>query len=121
MAWTGFRKPLEYGDLWQLNWHDLSRNLVPTFDYYWPLDLNRGLNKKHDDLNKSKQHEGNGYQNGKHDSVMHSYQSVKGQELKKEAGVFTTIVKSFGWQYFYGFVLRTTTDLMMFVAPLILK
>lgn len=125
LAWIGFRKPLEYSDLWQLNWHDLSKNIVPIFDKYWPSNLNRGFIKRDAELNKSKQNGSKDYHNGKShsafsDPVMHSYQAVK-EASKKQPGVFLTVVKCFGWKYIFGFVLRTSTDLMMFVSPLILK
>ncbi|ODM88268.1 Multidrug resistance-associated protein 1 [Orchesella cincta] len=119
LAWTGFRKPLEYSDLYELNWVDRSQNVVPFFDQHWPNDLNRGLNKKQDSPHKEN---GNGYQ--KHSSMEPklSYGSNKSiSKPEKEPGVFRTIVKAFGWSYFIGFMMRTTTDLMMFVSPQILS
>lgn len=120
---------MELTDLWQMNWSDLSRNLVPVFDRHWAGDLNRGLNIN--ELKSSKQSRSNsGYQTNGHGSNGHnngyspvktSIQSNQPPTKKKEPGVFITIVKCFGFNYFIGFMLRTTTDLMMFVSPLILN
>lgn len=45
LAWKGFRKPLEYVDLWDLNVIDRSKYIVNRFDTYYPHNLNKAFLK----------------------------------------------------------------------------
>lgn len=39
LAWTGYRRPLETSDLWNMNYEDSSREVVPIFDKHWERSL----------------------------------------------------------------------------------
>lgn len=39
LAWTGYRRPLETKDLWNMNYEDSSREVVPVFDKHWERSL----------------------------------------------------------------------------------
>lgn len=41
LAWKGFKKPLETGDLWSMNPEDMAHEIVPRFDKYWNAKLNK--------------------------------------------------------------------------------
>ena len=41
LAWKGYKKPLEYPDLADLNPRDTSRSVVPRFDYHWEKSLGK--------------------------------------------------------------------------------
>lgn len=41
MAWQGYRKPLDFNDLWELNDEDKSTTIVPKFNKYWEQELNK--------------------------------------------------------------------------------
>lgn len=38
---TGFKRPLEQKDLWDMNPEDSSRELVPKFEKYWHKTLQK--------------------------------------------------------------------------------
>ncbi|ODM88995.1 Multidrug resistance-associated protein 1, partial [Orchesella cincta] len=98
LAWVGFRKPLEYSDLWHLNWSETSQHNVPLFDQNWPKDLNRGLT-----------------------STSTTTEQKKSSEDTKEAGVLIALSKTFGWTYLVALLIRTVTNLLLFVSPQILN
>lgn len=81
--------------------------------------MNRGLHRSGGAAQEKEQ--SNGYQtNGK--SMEPVKVGIEGnKKAKREPGVFGTVAKAYGWSYIYGFLLRTVTDLMMFISPLILK
>lgn len=35
MVWKGFKKPLEYSDLWDLNPQNMTKEVRPVFEKYW--------------------------------------------------------------------------------------
>lgn len=35
MVWKGFRKPLEYSDLWDLNPQNMTKEVRPVFEKHW--------------------------------------------------------------------------------------
>jgi hypothetical protein len=37
MAWKGYRNPLSFADLWDLNEEDKSDQQIPIFLQYWDL------------------------------------------------------------------------------------
>jgi len=39
LAWTGYNRPLETKDLWNMNYDDSSREVVPVFDKHWERSL----------------------------------------------------------------------------------
>lgn len=45
MAWQGYRKPLEAEDMWDLNPEDSSNQMIPRFDKYWKLNVEKNANK----------------------------------------------------------------------------
>ncbi|ODM94817.1 Multidrug resistance-associated protein 1 [Orchesella cincta] len=93
LTWTGFRKPLEYSDLYHLNWSETCQHNSAIFDSNWPNDLNP-------------------------DST--SNQEEK-KHLKKEGGVFLALSKTFGWTYILAFLIRTVTNILFFASPQILN
>ncbi|ODM94820.1 Multidrug resistance-associated protein 1, partial [Orchesella cincta] len=94
LTWAGFRKPLEYSDVWYLNWSETTQHNSALFDGHWPNDLNPGLTSNKKDIKPSK----------------------KG----KDGGVFLTLAKSFGWTYMFAFLIRTVTNVLFFASPQIL-
>lgn len=58
MAWKGYRKPLEAEDLWDINPEDTSKQMVPRFDKYWKLNVEKNARKnapKEEEKNKKGQ------------------------------------------------------------------
>lgn len=41
LAWKGYRNPLEYKDLWDLNTEDKSSSLVPVFEKQWQKSVEK--------------------------------------------------------------------------------
>lgn len=35
MVWKGFKKPLEYSDLWDLNPQNMTKEVRPVFEKHW--------------------------------------------------------------------------------------
>jgi len=49
LGWKGYRNPLEYSDLWDLNEEDKSEALVPQYQEYWDEAVEKS---KRDSSNK---------------------------------------------------------------------
>ncbi len=102
---------MEYRDLWQLDSTITSHYIVPTFDRYWPKNLNAGrkvtsaIDGSKGDKNKTSQVD----------------DTNRNTPTGNKPGVFLTSVKAFGLQYLGGFCIRIIPDLTVFVSPLILK
>ncbi|CAL8146547.1 unnamed protein product [Orchesella dallaii] len=104
LVWKGFKKPLEYSDLWYLNWSETSQHNVALFDRNWPKNLNPGLTIDQ--------------KQGKHSKTT----SVKSSPYEaKEAGVLLALTKTFGWVWIIAYVIRTVTNILLFVSPQILN
>lgn len=43
LAAKGYKKPLEYTDLWGLNPRDTSRQVIPRFDKHWEKSLSKRI------------------------------------------------------------------------------
>jgi ATP-binding cassette subfamily C (CFTR/MRP) protein 1 len=50
LGWKGFRNPLEYSDLWDLNDEDKSEILVPPFEKSWIESLEKRKSKNSNEL-----------------------------------------------------------------------
>ncbi|XP_066145734.1 multidrug resistance-associated protein 1 isoform X1 [Euwallacea fornicatus] len=105
MTWTGFRKPLETQDLWDLNPADSAAEVVPIFEKHWK-----------ETLLKSKK------------IAPHARAQFKGDtgqidflpEKKTEASVLPALVRSFGLMFLFGASLKFIQDILMFISPQIL-
>ncbi|CAG7725610.1 unnamed protein product, partial [Allacma fusca] len=112
LAWLGYKKPLEFSDLWDLNPDDKSATLVKNFQSYWKPDLDKALkwnaaNREAIKPTISKN------ENGK-DEVK------KTKSVRKTASILPGLTKSY-WGYFlFGSLLKLVQDLLQFVSPQLL-
>nr|CAH7765033.1 unnamed protein product [Callosobruchus chinensis] len=108
LAWTGYRKPLEMKDLWDMNPEDSSKEVVPVFEKHWQDTLAKcGRISPHTQVNAKYKHNA---------TQVDFVQSPK----KKEASVLPALFKSFGPMYLFGAFLKLLQDLLTFVSPQIL-
>jgi ATP-binding cassette subfamily C (CFTR/MRP) protein 1 len=50
LGWKGFRNPLEYSDLWDLNDEDKSEVLATPFEKSWKESIEKGKSKTSNEL-----------------------------------------------------------------------
>jgi len=106
LAWKGYKKPLEYPDLWNLNPRDTSRQVVPRFDYHWEKSLSKKMKV------------------GEPKAV---YGAENGVDFKPSApkqkmvSILPAIVKTFGPKFLLGGLLKAFQDTLGFVSPQILR
>ncbi|XP_018568582.1 multidrug resistance-associated protein 1-like [Anoplophora glabripennis] len=106
LAWTGFRKPLETTDLWDMNPVDTSKEVVPLFEKHW-LKV----------LEKSGSYSAT--QNAQFKSDIDSVAFVNSKK-KKEASILPALLKSFWPMFVFGAILKLIQDVLTFASPQIL-
>ncbi|KAI7815048.1 ABC subfamily C member [Rhyzopertha dominica] len=108
LAWTGFRRPLETSDLWDMTPENSAQGVVPVFDKYWEKTV-----KKHQGTPPSPAHASFKSDSGRVDFVS----SAK----KKPASILPALVQAFGPMFLFGALLKLVQDVLTFVSPQILK
>ncbi|OXA43509.1 multidrug resistance-associated protein 1 [Folsomia candida] len=114
LAWKGFRKPLEYVDLWDLNVIDRSKYIVNRFDTYYPHNLNKAFLKPEQVANGTKSHPGE-------TDMQVKFVDGTSPSTKKEVTVLYALLKAFGLPYLLGVFIKFIPDLLVFVSPQILN
>lgn len=106
LAWTGFRKPLEQTDLWDMKPEDSAKEVVPLFERHWLETLEKNASYSPT-------------QNAQFKSDVDHVAFVNSKK-KKEASVLPALVKSFGPMFIFGALLKLIQDVLTFVSPQIL-
>ncbi|XP_018568578.1 multidrug resistance-associated protein 1 isoform X9 [Anoplophora glabripennis] len=106
LAWTGFRKPLEATDLWDMKPEDSAKEIVPLFEKHWQNTLDKSGSYSPT-------------QNAQFKSDVDHVAFVNSKK-KKEASVLPALVKSFGPTFAFGALLKLMQDILTFVSPQIL-
>eukprot|EP00102_Acyrthosiphon_pisum_P020986 XP_016658196.1 PREDICTED: multidrug resistance-associated protein 1 isoform X2 [Acyrthosiphon pisum] len=117
LAWTGYNRPLETKDLWNMNYDDSSREVVPIFDKHWERSLIKA--KLLDDAKAS-------YIKHKSDGSIEvsptEYTRItRGTKSQNEASILPALCKSFGRTFMFGTFLKIIEDCLVFVSPQVLK
>ena len=114
LAWTGYKRAILESDLWDLNPRDQSATVAPQFDKNWaPLLKAANLQSRSDkkeSLNKSQDSEKVIVQTGKKENLVTANLSI-----------FVPLIKSFGWTFLSGSVIKAIHDVMVFISPMILR
>ncbi|XP_043474514.1 multidrug resistance-associated protein 1 isoform X1 [Leptopilina heterotoma] len=121
LAWKGFKKPLETGDLWSMNPEDMAHEIVPRFDKYWNAKLNKTEQDEpwSDELREANCCSSQG--------IKASFRKGSGQinlnsmNKKKTASILSPLCKAFGPTFLFGASLKLIQDIMTFVSPKILE
>ncbi|KAL5281110.1 ABCC2.2 family protein [Megaselia abdita] len=125
MAWNGYRKPLEVGDLWDLRAEDQSKEIMPVFAKHWNHTVKS--NKVHPTAEPL-------IDQAFKDNYIFEDQSKKGQpfsriqlenpktsKAKKNSSVFPAVCKSIAGPFLLGSLLELIQILLTFASPLLLK
>jgi len=105
LAWTGYKRTIVDDDLWQLNPRDQSATAAPIFDANW------GPKLKAANLNSRE----------KVEEKEVAIETGKKKTPKESLSIFAPLVKSFGMSFLLGSVLKFFHDIMVFIAPMLLK
>ncbi|XP_014250192.1 multidrug resistance-associated protein 1-like [Cimex lectularius] len=106
----GYRQPLTNSDLWNMNYEDMSRAVIPQFDKYW----NASVQKKTRLADKHNAAISKG--------AVGTNEAVKKEKAEpKPTSILPCLCKCFGPTFLYGAFLRLVQVLLSFVSPLILK
>ena len=98
ITWTGYRKPLDYNDLYDINPKDTSREIFLPFDKYWHESIEKGK------LKSSKPKKGGKAKNPK---------TTSGSTLP-------AMVKTFGGVFAFAGMLQVILLALQFCQPLLL-
>jgi hypothetical protein len=111
MAWKGYRQPLSFDDLWDLNDADKAGAQLPVFQEHWNEAVKRAKEyiKKLINIDMSKLLQGN-----------YCRESKKAGK-KIEAGIMSVLWKCYGTPFMAGGLMKLIQDLLAFVSPEILK
>ncbi|CAL8118382.1 unnamed protein product [Orchesella dallaii] len=112
LTWQGYKKPLEYSDLWDLNPGDKSRQVVPRFDKYWAKELNKS------NLKRMKKAEGQAAYGKINGAVQIS--KLKKKEEQEYTSILPALFGAFGGSFMFGAFLKIIPDGLAFVSPQIL-
>ncbi|KAJ8982896.1 hypothetical protein NQ317_004326 [Molorchus minor] len=107
MAWTGFRRPLEAKDLWDMNVEDSAKEVVPLFE------KKLGKNVAPIFYSSFPSQEAHFKSDAGHVDFVNN-------KKKKEASVLPALLKSFGPMFIFGAILKLLQDVLTFVSPQIL-
>lgn len=120
--WRGWRQPLEYSDLTDLNQYDKSRVIAPEFQHNWDKEIKKaGITfdrlrvheQEYQPVNLSETH---GVQ-----MLTPVERARGGSQQPKEPSLFRVLVKSFGVSFMGAAVFRVVQILLTFASPQILK
>lgn len=111
LAWTGYKRAIVDADLWELNPRDQSATVAPIFDKNW------GPKLKAANLT-SREKSDAGYKVANEEVTV---ESAKKKSPKETLSVFLPLVKSFGLSFAMGSILKFAHDIMVFIAPMLLK
>ena len=116
LAWTGYRRALLETDLWQLSGRDQSANVVARFDTHWQPRLKAANLQARVDKNENKSS----------DPLEHQQQpqvKYKGSTNSPRENLTVTVplIKSFGWTFAVGLLIKIGHDACIFIPPMILK
>eukprot|EP00092_Neocalanus_flemingeri_P004166 GFUD01004481.1.p1 GENE.GFUD01004481.1~~GFUD01004481.1.p1 ORF type:complete len:1636 (+),score=378.79 GFUD01004481.1:74-4981(+) len=111
LAWTGYKRTILDADLWDLNPRDQSATVAPIFDSNWGPKLIAANLTSREKVDAS-------FSVGGEKVVI----ETGNKKSKKESlSIFVPIIKSFGLSFLVGSVLKFFHDMMVFIAPLLLK
>uniref|UniRef100_A0A1Q3FWR2 ABC-type glutathione-S-conjugate transporter n=2 Tax=Culex tarsalis TaxID=7177 RepID=A0A1Q3FWR2_CULTA len=111
LAWTGFKKPLENDDLWNMKPEDASKEVSPLFMKYWNETLEKTYQTRDvDDVTSSASYK-------KHTARV----DFKTTKTKKIASILPALVKAFGPTFAFGSFLKLGQDVLTFASPQILR
>eukprot|EP00090_Calanus_glacialis_P002437 TRINITY_DN11824_c0_g1_i1.p1 TRINITY_DN11824_c0_g1~~TRINITY_DN11824_c0_g1_i1.p1 ORF type:complete len:1639 (-),score=332.95 TRINITY_DN11824_c0_g1_i1:544-5460(-) len=105
LAWTGYKRTILDADLWELNPRDQSATVAPVFDNNWGPKLKAA----------------NLTSRGKVDGGEVVIETGKKKSPKESLSIFLPLVKSFGMSFLLGSVLKFFHDIMVFIAPMLLR
>ncbi|XP_055643285.1 multidrug resistance-associated protein 1 isoform X8 [Toxorhynchites rutilus septentrionalis] len=111
LAWTGFKRPLENEDLWNMKPEDASKEVSPLFMQYW----NQTLEKTY------KTREVNDVTSTASFKKQSSRVDFKTTKTKKIASILPALVKAFGPTFAFGSFLKLGQDVLTFASPQILR
>ncbi|KAG4066137.1 hypothetical protein HA402_010339 [Bradysia odoriphaga] len=109
LALLGFRRPLQYDDLWDIRPEDSSEHVMSEFLRYW----NRTVAKckpTTSTVNAS-------YKQTRNSASV----NISAKKPKKKASIMPAIFKTFGSAFLFGVILQFSHDVLMFVPPEILR
>ncbi|XP_039283752.1 multidrug resistance-associated protein 1 isoform X2 [Nilaparvata lugens] len=120
LAWLGYRKPLETGDLWHINFEDSSSGVVPKFEKFWnkkyrKILLSTEVNDKVPTSKRSGSVDFAEINDGRRGS------SKPSGTTKHQASILPVLCAAFGPKFLFGSVLKLGQDLLSFVSPQILE
>ncbi|CAI6345193.1 unnamed protein product [Macrosiphum euphorbiae] len=112
-AWSGYKRPIEGYDLWNMNYDDSSQEIVRVFDKHWERSLVKSKLQASKNVNSVKnKSDGSGIE------LSPAKYSLKNQY---KVSILPVLCKSFGSTFLFGSFLKLTVDSLTFVSPQVLK
>lgn len=113
MTSLGFKRSLEYKDLWQLNDGERTENVTPIFDRSWLKQVNLSA------LPQSTAATTGLPESAPEDDIKVEF--IDASKCKKKPGIASTLASTFGAMFLGGAILKLFQDLLQFVNPQLLK
>ncbi|XP_065568544.1 multidrug resistance-associated protein 1-like isoform X2 [Artemia franciscana] len=109
LAILGYRRSLEVKDLWDLKPEDRSSSVVPRWDKFWNKAVSKALKNSAETTDKAE------FSKSKENV------EIKRAPKKKQISILPTLVKTFGWTFLSGSVLKLVQDMLTFISPQLLS
>uniref|UniRef100_A0A182NES5 ABC-type glutathione-S-conjugate transporter n=1 Tax=Anopheles dirus TaxID=7168 RepID=A0A182NES5_9DIPT len=103
-AWKGFRNPLTVDDMYDINPEDASRALVPPFDKYWKVSVEKGRKQQMAANRKA----------GKPDIEYKPHAPSNGS-------VLYTMVRAYGGPFWFAGMLHLAISGLQFASPYLMQ
>ncbi|XP_046388552.1 multidrug resistance-associated protein 1-like [Ischnura elegans] len=115
LSWTGFKKPLEFSDLWSVEHEHSAAEVYPIFNQYWSQGL-KGSPDSYYSLPRMNDSNSAMKESGSKKS------HIGGDPVKKtKVSIVPAICKAFGNSFLFGASLKFLQDVLTFVNPQLLS
>ncbi|XP_029344396.1 multidrug resistance-associated protein 1 isoform X2 [Acyrthosiphon pisum] len=112
-AWSGYKRPIEFKDLWNMNYDDSSQEVLSVFDKYWERSLIKAKLKVSKNIASVK--------NKPDVSIIELSPAKYTLKNQYKVSILPVLCKSFGSTFLFGSFLRLIVDCLIFVSPQVLK
>ncbi|CAI6345192.1 unnamed protein product [Macrosiphum euphorbiae] len=112
-AWSGYKRPIEFKNLWNMNYDNSSQEIVRVFDKHWERSLVKAKLQASKNVYSVK--------NKSDGSVIELSPEKYSLKNQYKVSILPVLCKSFGSTFLFGSFLKLTVDSLMFVSPQVLK
>ncbi|XP_022169430.1 multidrug resistance-associated protein 1-like isoform X2 [Myzus persicae] len=112
-AWSGYKRPIESYDLWNMNHDDTSQEVVSVFDKHWERSLVKAKLQNSKKVFSVK--------NKPDVSIIELPLAKESHQNQYKVSILPVLCKSFGSTFLFGSFLKLIVDCLTFISPQVLR